>query len=803
MKNKFLIWLLLLTGLAIGLSGCGVWYNFKAYFNSYYNAKVLFDQAEENIQKIPRDLFAFYEVNIQAQDYLSLNKVIEKCSKILQFDTKSSYFLDALWLSGKSFYYQREYVKAERKFKELQDNVQDPDELLLVNLWLGKTQMQLRNFDEGLKILETVAEDAVKYEEEEIFAEAVIKQIAFLIYKERFDEAIERCNAFIQNSTNKETNAEIAFALGNFYYKNKDYEKAATAFKSVADYSPTFETLYKSRLEYAKCLMDLGKLDESLELLDEMKNKSQYNKHLGDINVELGTVYYHKKDYAAALEIFTKVDTLYYGELSSGVAEYMKAQIYEYHLPNYDSALVYYEYASQNQEVSDEMKLQIGNKLNLMNKYITMRDDIKSTLKAIEYADNRNNYLRDSVLYVEAVYRDTTEARKRLLAMQGGAGQFQTGGQNMTGQNMAGQNMGGQANDFGQGSIPQNQNQFNPQQNQSNPQTSMGMQTGTSQGLTTQTGQNRLGLSESAQQGSQSFRQRGIRTVKKKALPPKPVMPVLKADSLKTLLASKYYSYGNLFFTDLEVPDSAAYFYNKVLNEYPVKSILPGTYYALGTYYLTQDKKEKADSLFKIVYNDYKTSEVGMQAAKKLGLIEEVPKTDPADSLYIAAEKKYYDKKFDEAIGEFRNIIGKFPKSKHAPRSAYFIAFIFENDLKNIDSTTAAYEFLMKEYPTSEAGSKAIKRSMVYQEEKARKQKEAEAEKKKAEAAAQPPAQQNAQKPQESIKKETARQDMGVDESMHPDSIKAMMRKALQKENRIQNLQKNADTLKVRKEKEL
>lgn len=789
MKKKFFIWLLV-TGAALSLSGCGVWYNFKAYFNSYYNAKVLFDQVEENIRKIPRDLFSYYEVTIMAQDYLSLNKVIEKCSKILQFDAKSDYFIDALWLSGKSFYYQREYVKAERKFRELQNTVQDPDELLLVNLWLGKTEMQLRNFDEGLKILEAVAEDAVKYDEEEIFSEAVIKQIAFLIYKERFDEAIDKCNAFIKNSTNKETNAEVAYSLGKFYYKNKDYEKAATAFKSVLDFSPTFETEYKSRLEYAKSMMDMGKLDESLELLNAMKNKSQYNQYLGDISVELGTAHYYKKDYKTALDIFTKVDTVYFGELSSGVAEYMKGQIYEYHLPDYDSAYVYYEYASQNQELNDEMKTQIGNKINLITKYKTMRDDIKSTLKAIEYAEDKKNYLRDSVLYVEAVYKDTTEARKRLLAMQGGAGQFQAGQQNLPGQNMS-----GQAGEMGQGNFGQNQNQFTPPQNQTNPQTSMGMQTGSNQGLTSQTGQTRLGLSGGSQQGSSSYRQRGVRTVRKKELPSKPVMPVLKKDSLQNLLAVKYYSYGNLFFADLEVPDSAAYFYNKVLKEYPVKSILPATYYALGTYYLTQDNKAKADSLFRIVYNDYKNSEVGMQAAKKLGLIEEVPKTDPADSLYLYAEKKYYDGKFEDAITEFRSIIGKFPKSKHAPRSAYFIAFIYENDLKNVDSTTAAYDFLVKNYPTSEAGMKGMKKSMVYQEEKERKKKEAEAAKKQAETA-NTPLQQQGQNKTEAVKQTAAA------DPAHPDSIKAMMNKALQKEARLEMQKKRADSLKVLKEKE-
>ncbi len=32
----------------------------------------------------------------------------------------------------------------------------------------------------------------------------------------------------------------------------------------------------------------------------------------------------------------------------------------------------------------------------------------------------------------------------------------------------------------------------------------------------------------------------------------------------------------------------------------------PNTFYALGSYYLTVNENQKADSLFNIIYNDYK-----------------------------------------------------------------------------------------------------------------------------------------------------------------------------------------------------
>jgi TolA-binding protein len=702
----------LLAALAVGLSSCGVWYNFKAYFNSYYNAKVLFEQVEDNMASLPVELFSYREPTIMAQDYLTLTKVNEKCSKILQFDSQSGYFIDALWLSGKAFYYQKDYIKAERKFKELLNIEQDSAKLVEVNLWLGKTELQLRNFDQANKRLDQVALDAVRLKESDLFTQAVIKQIAYLIYKEKYAEAIEKCNEFIKNSKDDEKRAEVAYELGKFYYKSNDYEKASAAFKSVSDYSPAFETGFRSKLEYAKCMLDLGKLEEGMSLLNDLKNKSQYSKYLDEILVELGTGHYLKKDFAKAMDVFTNVDTLYYGAKSSGVSEYMKAQIYEYHLINFDSALTYYESANQNGLLSDEMKLQIAKKANVFGSYSRSKAEILKDQKQILYQTDKANFLRDSVLYVEAVYRDTVGQRFGRIANQ-------TYSPTQLAQGQSGQNRStlGGLND----TQTQNQAQQSTFTSQTN-QNSLDQQNSVSGQNTNQQGQ-KLGLS-SGQSNTQGYRNTQKRVVKKKPLPPKPEFIKITVDSLQTNLAGKLFGLANIFFNDMDLPDSAIYYYKEILSAYPKKSIIPETYYALGTVYSTTNQKEKADSLFKIVYSNYKDTPLALSAAKKLGLIEEAPKNDPAENFYTEAEKKYYNKNYNEAISDFRSIVEKYPKSRFAPKSAYYVAFIFENDLKNIDSTTTAYEYLTNKYPDSDAARRAQKHHVFYQDEKKKKTKD-------------------------------------------------------------------------------
>ncbi len=78
--------------------------------------------------------------------------------------------------------------------------------------------------------------------------------------------------------------------------------------------------------------------------------------------------------------------------------------------------------------------------------------------------------------------------------------------------------------------------------------------------------------------------------------------------------------------------------YTKILNDYPSKVYYPSTLYALGSYYLTVNNKEKADSLFRIIYDNYKDRSIVNAAANKLNLPLINLNFDPAKDQYASAE---------------------------------------------------------------------------------------------------------------------------------------------------------------------
>ena len=141
----FLFSLLLFTG-------CSVWCDFITYFNLYYNTSNIFDEAEELIKSQQRDLFSAEPLVVPGSASPLLTKVVDKSTVILQYHAESAYVDEALMMLGKAFYYQRNYLKALRKFSELIATQPESEFILEARLWIAKTQMMLKNYDEAIII---------------------------------------------------------------------------------------------------------------------------------------------------------------------------------------------------------------------------------------------------------------------------------------------------------------------------------------------------------------------------------------------------------------------------------------------------------------------------------------------------------------------------------------------------------------------------------------------------------------------------------------------------------------------------
>ena len=717
---KFYVTLLFLI---LFLPSCGLWSNFTTYFNLYYNASELFDKAEKQIKAQQKDIFATELTNVSGTTKSDLVKVIEKCSDLLQFNSESAYVDNTLMLLGKSFYYQKNYQKARRKFNELIENYPESSLLLEAKLWLGKCQMRLRQYDDALAILSGVKKEAVDEGEDDIIREAYIEEIVYRISIEDIEGAIAIANEFMDVSDDDEVKATVWFEIGRLNMQIGDVKNAIISFNNVFEFSPDFDLEYDAKLNYGIALREGGRSDEALTVFEDMRDEDKYTDSFDEIDFQIAKTYDALGKIPEAIDLYAEVDTLYKSSPVSGASKYELGEIYSNELGNLDTAAVYYSKAATSTLPKDYLS-KAKEKNRLFQRYVKLKKANLKNTKELYYAENPDEFVKDSVAYVEdslaiakeianikelqaiwsgldsllssadttGFYADTIRAIDSLIAYDSTSTLIKDSLLTHLRKPLPSDSNYVTRFDsifnnpvFAQRRNNLNNNAFNEQK---------------------------------LKQQNQQLANQLPDTLKFKNNPPH--RPKIPPDSLRTLLAKNQLELGNLYLSELNMPDSAKKYYEDILTNMPNTQYQANTLYALGSYYLTVDNKSRADSLFDIVYENYKNESIVNAAAQQLHKPFIDLNYDPAKDDYEDAEYIMQTENYKDAVEQFWEIYKNHPRSQFAARALYASGWILEHNLNNPDSAAAIYDTLVAHYPTSVYVRKVAGKLSYYKQEQRR-----------------------------------------------------------------------------------
>lgn len=684
------------------IQGCGLWDNFTTYFNLYYNTTELYEKAEEQILAQKKELFSTEPPAVPGNVNSDLVKVIEKCSNILQFSAQSSYVDDALIILGKSFYYQKNYQKSQRKFEELLSTSPESDYNLEAELWIGKCQMRLKNYSDGLSTLAEVRTKAIEEDEEKIFEETYIEEIVYRKTLEDFPGAINTANEFLSLSSNDDIKAEVWYEVGNLNSEIKEIDAAITAYQNVFDYSPGFELEVNANLKLGKALRDAGQGESALNIFEDMRSEDKYEEKYADIDLEIGKTQSALGNYPIAVDKFMEVDTSYKNTPLSGAARYELAFVYEVGLKRLDSAAVYYKKASTS-TLSPEYISIAKEKDRIFTRYTSLRREINKNNKQLFYLNNPEKFIQDSIAYVEdslAIAEEIANVKElqeiwggldSLLNIKDTTGFYQDS-LKVADSLVVRDSTGILTRDsvFARVRQPERFDSLMAAQFDSM-FTNKTFDPEAMRKLEEQKRQNALLASQLTAELPD--------TLKFKNNPPR--RPSISEDSLNTLLAKDQLNLGNLFLSELNIPDSAYWYYDNSLTNFPETQYYATTLYAMGSYYLTVDEKRRADSLFNIIYDDYKNESIVNAAAIKLNKPLIDLGYDPAEDEYADAEALLISGANEEAVDALFNIYRKYPESAIAPKALYTCGWICENEIHNPERSVEFYDTLIARYPTS------------------------------------------------------------------------------------------------------
>lgn len=712
----------------IFLSSCGIWEDFTTYFNLYYNTKEIFDKAEKQILEQKREVFSTEPLTVPGSANSELVRVVEKCSNILQFSSETAYVEDALMMLGKSFYYQQNYQKSQRKFEELLQSHPNSDYELEAKLWIGKCQMRLKHYPEGLATLREVRTEALQEDEEKIFEEAFIEEIVYKKTTEDYQGAIELANELMDVSDNDEIKAEVWHEVGNLNILIGDVESAITAYKNVFEYSPDFDLEVDTKLKLGEALRTAGQTETALELFEDMKDEDKYEENYAKIDFEIGKTLSALGSYNQAYIKFTEVDTLYRNTESAGAANFELGLIFEKALKRLDSAAVYYDKASRS-ALPKEYREIAKQKNQLFKRYISLSSANSNYSKQQFYYENPDEFVKDSVAYVQdslAIAEEISKV-KDLQAIWSGLDSL------LTVTDTTGyykdtikviDTLLAQIDTLE--NVPLTLTRDSILTKLHDPQiadSSIIIRFDTLFANREMDPFRRKQLEEQKLEQEQRSKQLAAElpdTLKFKNNPPQ--RPKIPIDSLKSLIVKNQLELGNLFLAELEMPDSAYWYYNNIVENYPGTKYQATALYAMGSYYLTIENKNRADSLFNVIYDNYKNESIVNAAADKLNKPYIDLDYDPARDKYAEVEKQMLEGNYAGAINGFYNIFLTYPSSPLAAKSLYSCGWILENELYLLDSASVIYDTLIANYPTSEYVRMVAPKLSLYKQEKRKEQ---------------------------------------------------------------------------------
>ncbi|MEP0822898.1 MAG: tetratricopeptide repeat protein [Ignavibacterium sp.] len=288
--------------------------NTVAYFNSYYNAARIFDEAEREVLDHERTVrmrqgLVDRHVDPPASAKAKFSTVIDKCSNILSFQPRSALVDDALLLIGKSYFYQGEFVKAERKFIELLSLDLSESLSLEARLWKLKTLAKLGRDEEVREEGTHLAADAVRNGEEDIVGEVWMMVGQARARNGEFEGAITAFENARNESEDEDLQGAAQFLLADALAQQGKKELAADAYLKVREYSDIGELFLPAGLRGLEMLREAEAYDRCLEVAELLREDYRFQGRLSYIDLETGRVLRALGRTKEAMDIFVRLDT--------------------------------------------------------------------------------------------------------------------------------------------------------------------------------------------------------------------------------------------------------------------------------------------------------------------------------------------------------------------------------------------------------------------------------------------------------------------------------------------------------------
>jgi tetratricopeptide (TPR) repeat protein len=181
-----------------------------------------------------------------------------------------------------------------------------------------------------------------------------------------------------------------------------------------------------------------------------------------------------------------------------------------------------------------------------------------------------------------------------------------------------------------------------------------------------------------------------------------------KLDSLQKMRVRTNQELAGLFYLELQRPDSAVYWYNRVIAGDKTGEFTPRSLFVLADLRRAPGNADSSnvDSLYNRILADYPVSLYAQEVRKMRNLPLRQPERDLAKEIYQSAERCIDAGRTDSAQIFLARVVKQYPSSLFGAKALYTAGWLYENDPLRRDSASAIYRRLLVQYPLSLYGQK-------------------------------------------------------------------------------------------------
>lgn len=314
------------------------------YFNTFYNAEKYFGQAEK-ARRDEEDVAILEQrakdAHLSARTEQLYEKAAKKASRVLEKYPESGRVDDALFLLGRAFYWQQDYLSAARSFRELEEGFPQSDLYDRARYWRALSLEGQGEYDSARALYRDLLDGAGP----DVGARAGLRLGEMAFAQDEHVVAVQQYRAALENYPGSDLEARLWLGLGEALMAMEDstrHEEALQAFSRVLEADPSAEVEYLARLNRGRLFYARGQLSQALPVYRGLLDEGRFRAFEGRTRILIGRHYQKEHNLGAALEEYEQVRDDFPQSESSAMALYQTGLLYLREYGEEESAKEYF-----------------------------------------------------------------------------------------------------------------------------------------------------------------------------------------------------------------------------------------------------------------------------------------------------------------------------------------------------------------------------------------------------------------------------------------------------------------------------